>query len=39
VEVLPPLSTAGLTAADAPALAERVRGEIARVLKVELEPS
>ena len=39
VEVLPPLSTAGLTAADAPALAERVRGEIARALKVELEPS
>jgi 1-acyl-sn-glycerol-3-phosphate acyltransferase len=39
LEVLPPVSTAGLTAADAPALAERVRGEIARVLKVELEPS
>ena len=39
LEVLPPVSTAGLTAADAPALAERVRGEIARVLKVELGPS
>ena len=36
VEVLPPVSTSGLTAADAPALAERVRGEIARALKVEL---
>jgi 1-acyl-sn-glycerol-3-phosphate acyltransferase len=39
VEVLPPISTAGLTAADAPALAERVRGEIARALHVELSPS
>lgn len=39
VEVLPPVSVAGLTSADAPALAERVRGEIARVLKVELAPS
>ena len=39
VEVLPPVSTSGLTAADAPALAERVRGEIARALKVELGPS
>ena len=39
VEVLPPHPTAGLTAADAPALAERVRAEIARALKVELEPS
>lgn len=39
VEVLPPVSVAGLTAADAPALAERVRGEIARALKVELGSS
>jgi len=36
VEVLPPVSVAGLAAADAPALAERVRGEIARALHVEL---
>lgn len=35
VEVLPPVSVAGLTAADAPALAERVRGDIARALHVE----
>ena len=39
VEVLPPVSVADLTAADAPALAERVRGDIARALKVELGPS
>ncbi len=39
VEVLPPVPTAGLTAADAPALAERVRVGIARALKVELGPS
>ncbi|HTR01609.1 MAG TPA: lysophospholipid acyltransferase family protein [Thermoanaerobaculia bacterium] len=36
VEVLPPVSVAGMTAADAPALAERVRREIARALHVEL---
>jgi 1-acyl-sn-glycerol-3-phosphate acyltransferase len=35
VTVLPPISTAGLTAADAPRLAERVREEIARVLAIE----
>jgi 1-acyl-sn-glycerol-3-phosphate acyltransferase len=35
VTVLPPISTAGLTAADAPRLAERVRDEIARALAVE----
>jgi len=35
VTVLPPVSTAGLTAADAPALAEKVRGQIASVLGVE----
>lgn len=39
VQVLPPVSVAGLTAADAPALAERVRGEIARALHVELTAS
>lgn len=39
LEVLPPVSTAGLTAADAPALAERVRAEIARTLRVEMEPA
>jgi 1-acyl-sn-glycerol-3-phosphate acyltransferase len=35
VTVLPPVSTAGLTAADAPALAERVRGQIAAALGVQ----
>jgi 1-acyl-sn-glycerol-3-phosphate acyltransferase len=35
VTVLPPISTAGLTAADAPRLAERVRDEIARALAIE----
>ena len=35
VTVLSPVSTAGLTAADAPALAETVRGRIAAVLGVE----
>jgi len=35
VTVLPPVSTAGLSAADAPALAERVRGRIAAALGVE----
>ena len=35
VTVLPPVSTAGLGAADAPALAEKVRGQIAAVLGVE----
>ncbi len=39
VEVLPAVSVAGLTAADAAALAERVRGDIARALHVELAPS
>lgn len=39
VEVLPPISVAGLTAADALALAERVRREIAAALRVELAPS
>jgi 1-acyl-sn-glycerol-3-phosphate acyltransferase len=39
VEVLPPVSVAGLTAADAPALAEKVRREIARALHVELRES
>jgi len=38
VTVLPPIATAGLKAADAPALAERVRGEIAGALHVELSP-
>jgi len=37
VEVLPPVSVAGLTAADAPALAERVRGEIERALVRRVE--
>lgn len=35
VTVLPPVSVAGLTAADAPRLAERVRSEIARALGVQ----
>lgn len=35
VTVLPAISTAGLNAVDAPALAERVRGEIARCLAPE----
>jgi 1-acyl-sn-glycerol-3-phosphate acyltransferase len=35
VEVLPPVSVAGMTAADAPALAERVRNDIARALNLE----
>lgn len=39
VSVLAPVSVAGLTAADAPALAERVRGEIARALDAECEAS
>jgi 1-acyl-sn-glycerol-3-phosphate acyltransferase len=33
VTVLPPVTTSGLTAMDAPELAERVRGEIARALE------
>jgi len=39
VRVLPPVSVAGLTAADAPALAERVRSEIARALDLEAQAS
>lgn len=39
VTVLPVVSTAGLTAADAGALAERVRSEIARTLQAPLRPS
>ena len=39
VEVLPPVSVAGLTAADAPALAERVRSDIARALRLEAKAS
>ncbi len=39
VKVLPPVSTAGLAAADAAALAERVRSEIARALYVPLRAS
>jgi 1-acyl-sn-glycerol-3-phosphate acyltransferase len=39
VEVLPPVSVAGLTAADAADLAERVRGDIARALRLEAEAS
>jgi 1-acyl-sn-glycerol-3-phosphate acyltransferase len=39
VEVLPPVSVAGLTSADATALAERVRREIAQALHVELRAS
>ena len=35
VTVLPPIPTAGMTAADAPRLAERAREEIARVLAIE----
>jgi 1-acyl-sn-glycerol-3-phosphate acyltransferase len=35
VTVLPPVSAAGLTAAEAPALAEKVRGQIAFTLGVE----
>lgn len=35
VTVLPPVSVAGLTAADAPRLAERVRADIARALGVQ----
>jgi len=39
VEVLPPVSVAGMTAADAPALAERVRADIARALAPEAQAS
>src|SRR5262249_22402949 len=39
VEVLPPVSVAGLTAADAPALADRVRADIARALDPEAQAS
>jgi 1-acyl-sn-glycerol-3-phosphate acyltransferase len=39
VEVLKPVSTAGLSAADAPALAERVRREMAAALHVPLRPA
>ena len=39
VEVLPPVSVSGLTAADATALAERVRGDIARALRLEAKAS
>jgi 1-acyl-sn-glycerol-3-phosphate acyltransferase len=39
VEVLPPVSVAGLTAADAPALADRVRADIARALDPEAKAS
>ena len=35
VTVLPPVSVAGLTAADAPRLAERVRAEIAGALGIQ----
>jgi 1-acyl-sn-glycerol-3-phosphate acyltransferase len=38
VTVLPAISTAGLSAVDAPALAERVRGEIARCLQSRVGP-
>ncbi len=39
VEVLPPVSVAGLTAADAAALAARVRDDIARALHLEAKAS
>ncbi|HYX21125.1 MAG TPA: 1-acyl-sn-glycerol-3-phosphate acyltransferase, partial [Thermoanaerobaculia bacterium] len=39
VEVLPPVSVAGLAPGDAGALAERVREDIARALHVEREAS
>ena len=39
VEVLPPVSVAGLTAADAAALADRVRADIARALDPEAKAS
>jgi 1-acyl-sn-glycerol-3-phosphate acyltransferase len=39
VEVLPPISVEGLAPSDAVALAERVRGEIAHALHVELAAS
>jgi 1-acyl-sn-glycerol-3-phosphate acyltransferase len=39
VTVLPPIPVAGLTADDAPRLAERVRGEIARAIGAPISPA
>jgi 1-acyl-sn-glycerol-3-phosphate acyltransferase len=39
VTVLPPVSVAGLTEEDAPRLAERVRGEIARAIGAPVSPA